>query len=176
MLAPPTPWTLPSTLRLLASAVIVVAPLLLWMQYVHAVYQAYDTGIGAFGTPLSGYVQAWRTTASELADSGWWGPARHTAYALISLTAETLYLVCRPRWSNPWWRVGIAYALLMAFVGPAVWGGYPTAATRASLPLAFAFNVLLVEDKWFWLLFVPGNLTVFSGLTTIDVWSPANLL
>jgi hypothetical protein len=176
MLVTPGRVTPAYVLRLAAFAVIVAVPLFLWMQYVHNVYQAYDTGIDAFGAPLSGYLQAWRRTIMELEDSGWWGPARHTVYALVSMAVETVYLVCRPKWRNPWWRVGLAYALLMAFVGTAVWSGYPTAATRASLPLAFAFNVLILEERWFWPLWVAGNLTVFSGLATIDLWSAANLL
>jgi hypothetical protein len=176
MLVTPGRVTPAYVLRLAVFAVIVAVPLFLWMQYVHNVYQTYDTGIDAFGAPLSGYLQAWRRTIMELEDSGWWGPARHTVYALVSMAVETVYLVCRPKWRNPWWRVGLAYALLMAFVGTAVWSGYPTAATRASLPLAFAFNVLILEERWFWPLWVAGNLTVFSGLATIDLWSAANFL
>lgn len=176
MLVPTARWQVSSILRLLAYGCMVVIPLALWMQHVHAVYQAYDTGIGAFGAPMTGYVRAWRTMGAELGESGWWGPARHTLYALISLTVQTLYLACRPSWRSPWWRVGVMYALLMTLVGPAVWDGYPTAATRASLPLTFAFNILLVRDKWFWPLLVPGNLTIISGLATIDLWSPSNYI
>jgi hypothetical protein len=176
MLASPGRWSWPSLVRLAAFASIVAIPLLLWMQYVHAVYQAYDTGIGAFGVPLTGYLRSWRATTIELGSSGWWGPARHSLYALVSLTVEVVYLVWRRRWRDPWWRIGVVYALLMALVGPAVWNGYPTAATRASLPLTFAFNVLILDDKWFWLLWLPGNLTILSGLAMIDLWLPANFL
>lgn len=166
---------LPTT-RVVAYGCAVALPLVLWMQYVHAVFHAYDTGIGSFDTPFSAYLGTWRTALTDLMHQGWRVSARYSLYALVSLTVEAVYLAWRPAWRNPWWRVGVVYGALLFLVGPTVWEGHPGAVTRALLPLTFAFNVLILEDRWFWPLYVLGNLTVLHGLATIDVLSPTSYL
>jgi hypothetical protein len=155
--------------RLVVYGSVALLPLFLWLLYVHTVYRSYDPGIDALSVPLSAFVTAWRTTLAELGERGWWSPARYNFYTLLSLTVESAYLLWRRDWRNPWWRVGIAYAALMMVLGPAVWLGYPGAAPRVLLPLTFAFNVLIARDRWFWLLYVLGNLAVLHGLAVIDV-------
>ena len=41
------------------------------------------------------------------------------------------------------------------------------AATRVLLPMTFAFNVLLPRNRWFWPLFVVGNLPTVHGLEAL---------
>jgi hypothetical protein len=51
----------------------------------------------------------------------------------------------------------------MIFLGQAVWEGHPGAATRVLMPMTFAFNLLLPSTRWFWLLWVLGNVNVLDG-------------
>ena len=37
------------------------------------------------------------------------------------------------------------------------------------LPVSFAFNVLVVQSRWFWPLVILGNLSVWHGLPMIGV-------
>jgi hypothetical protein len=56
----------------------------------------------------------------------------------------------------------------MAALGPAVWEGVPGAVPRVLLPMTFAFNAVLPKNRWFWPLFVLGNLTVLPALHAIQ--------
>jgi hypothetical protein len=73
---------------------------------------------------------------------------------------QTTYLLYRREYTSAWWRVALAYALLMFTVHKVVWDGFPGAVTRVTLPLAFGFNVLLAREdgRRFWLWYLLGNL------------------
>jgi hypothetical protein len=79
---------------------------------------------------------------------------------LISLTVQALYVAWMRKWTAPWWKLAVAYAVLMVFVHWAVWEGYPGAITRVMLPLKFGFNALLAAERprGFWVWFAAGNL------------------
>ncbi len=91
----------------------------------------------------------------------------HSVFALIGLTTQLAVLVSTRGWRTGWGRVGLAYAVLMLVLGPAVWEDHPGAAPRVLLPMTVAFNVALRERAWFWPLYVLGNLTVIPGLAAI---------
>lgn len=154
-----------------ARALMIGLPLALWVIYLRHGHQdiAFDTGTTNFAWPLSAYAMKWSTTISSLSREGWESWARFEFQALVSLTTQALVLSRRVDWRSPWWRVGIAYAILMLFLGPAVWEGVPGAVTRLLLPMTCAFNILLRRDRWFWPLAVLGNLTVLNGLETLRV-------
>ena len=78
---------------------------------------------------------------------------------------QTAYLLYRREYASPWWRVALAYALLMLTVHKVVWDGYPGAVTRVTLPLVFGFNVLLAREDGprFWPWFVLGNLHLLAA-------------
>jgi len=86
---------------------------------------------------------------------------------LVALTAQCLFFVLRPRWSEAWWRAGIGYAVLLVVLGDAVWEGYPGAASRVLLPMTLAFNILVPRGRSWWLLLLLGNLTVFFSSDTL---------
>jgi len=145
--------------------VLVAAPLALWMVYLWLMDYglANMAGTRNFAAPLSGYVTTWGLTLSEIRQgtSPWpW----LKALSLVSLATQALGLVVLRDGNNAWWRAGIASCLLMVFLGPAVWSGHPTAATRVLLPMTIAFNTLLPRNRWFWPLFLLGNLPVLHGL------------
>jgi hypothetical protein len=64
--------------------------------------------------------------------------------------------------------VGLAYVVLCACLGTAVWEGFPNAASRVLLPLTLAFNVRLVRDRAKVLWFVLGNLSVAAGFHAVQ--------
>ena len=84
---------------------------------------------------------------------------------------QFLYLVLRPQWTQAWWRIGITYAVLLVFLGDAVWEGYPGAASRVLLPMQLAFNVLVPAGRVWRLVLVLGNLTLLAAPAALE--SPA---
>ena len=85
--------------------------------------------------------------------------------AAVSLCFQSLYLLLRPQFSEPWWRIGIGFALLFWILGDNVWTGY-WAAARALLPMTFAFNLLAPDDRRFWLRVIVAN----AGLVVHGIW------
>jgi hypothetical protein len=88
-----------------------------------------------------------------------------TVIAVFSLLVQAFYLLRRPNWANPVWRLGAVFAVLLPFLGPAVWEVH-MAACRLLLPMSFAFNWLLLAEsnraRWTW--FAAGNLYALYGI------------
>jgi hypothetical protein len=145
-------------------ALLVLAPLALWVVTLRLwLGRGGDAGARNFDWPFAAYVNKWIETAAvfETDDAGSIGV--WSVLMLLAATAQWLFFVLRPRWSDPWWRLGASYAALLVVLGDAVWEGYPGAALRVLLPMTLAFNVLLPRGgKWrAWL--VLGNLSVFCS-------------
>jgi hypothetical protein len=148
-----------------------LAPLALWMLYIaHFVGgQAGDVGARNFDLPFAAYVRKWHEIADSLpeltATNAWpiW-----SLLMLVALTVQFLYLVLRPQWSKAWWRIGVSYAVLMIFLGDAVWEGAPGAASRVLLPLQLAFNVLVPAGRAWWLVLVLGNLSMLAAPAALE--------
>jgi len=170
-------WKRREALTTMAQGLLAVLPLVLWLAYVRW-GAGFKMSLGGFNFawPFVSYVAKWKVTVSELASEGFSSSARFSLYALVSLTTQAVFLSIRRNRQSPWWRVGAASIVLMAFLGPAVWTGDPGAVTRAVMPMTVAFNVLLIRERWFWPLFVLGNLTILGGLETLRVpWLSAHL-
>ena len=151
--------------------VLLGGPVSVWMLYLLAGSHEFGSfaGVRNFGAPLTGYVEKWSVTVAELRDGGWDTFARFNLLALIAFTTQAVVLVAVRDWRNPWWRAGVGSVVLMMFLGPAVWEGYPGAVTRVLLPMVFAFNAVLPRTRWFWPLFVLGNLSVLPALEALRV-------
>jgi hypothetical protein len=164
-------WRNPRTWwRPVAIALVVAAPLLGWMSYIRAKFgPAEDPGLGNFTAPFVGYAEklraAWTGATGPDSSSLHWA----TFAVVIALAAQTLFLLTRWRPADRWWRVGVAFAVMMIFLSTPVWEGFPGAATRVLLPMTLAFNVLMPRGiRWLpWLLI--GNLTVTA---TVFEFSP----
>ena len=155
---------------MLAAASLVIGPLLIWLGYVGLRYPSVGAaGFGNMSLPMAAYAAKWQSTVAELQADGWASFARFSLLALISLSVQAIYLCVRAQWVQPWWRVGIVYCALMSVLAEPVWEGYPGAATRVLLPMSLAFNALLPRTRWFWPLYVLGNLTVLHGFESIRV-------
>ncbi len=145
--------------------VLVAAPLLLWLVYItYQVGPVTDVGRRNFDLPFLAYVAKWREVAAD------WAGLRMEFFApvygvliMISLTVQFLFLVLRPQWTKAWWRIGVCFALLMVFLGGAVWEGFPGAASRVLLPMQLAFNVLVPNGRKWLAVLLAGNLTLVSA-------------
>ena len=150
----------------MVSAFLIVAPVALWLDYLRSIFR--DTVLtsgGAVTWPFTVFADQWWT----IVRAGLRAVPRHFGHvaALLSLTVQIVYLIARARPRNPWWRLGIAYAVLLVSVSPAVWEGNPGAATRAILPLTLAFNMLLPSTRSFWAWLLAGNLTTLLAWRTL---------
>ncbi len=145
-------------------------PLALWMLFVAARLDFDSVGGGRnFAVPFAGYLENWSLTLAALRDEGWDSFYRLSLYAMIGLTTQTAALLVLRDWRNPWWRAGMGSVVLMAALGPAVWEGVPGAATRVLLPMTFAFNFVLPQNRWFWMLWILGNLSILPALEILRV-------
>ena len=155
-------------LRAIAQGLLVVAPLAVWMVILKLwLGNGGDAGARNFSLPLVGYFNKWVETwavfkTDDAGSIGLW-----SALMLVALTAQCLFFVLRPRWSEAWWRAGIGYAVLLVVLGDAVWEGYPGAASRVLLPMTLAFNILVPRGRAWWVLLLLGNLTVFFSSETL---------
>jgi hypothetical protein len=164
----PPEWRNPRTWApWLARCAVVVLPLALWMLYLR-VHLGHGDDIGArnFARPFCGLMNKVQDTfSSYLAERNY--PfvtvTKFDAFVLVGLLAQFFFFAFRIRWRDIWWRIGAGYAVLMMFLGDAVWENYPSAAARVLLPMTLAFNVSVPRKRWWPALLVLGNLGVFAS-------------
>lgn len=152
-------------MRAIVRGLLVALPLGLWLWYLSAkVGPALDSGARNFDWPLIGYGRKWQEVLHELPAMSWpnFGPL-WSLLMMVSLSVQFAFMVLRPKWEQAWWRVGISFALLMIFLGDAVWEGYPGASSRVLLPMQLAFNVLVPAGRGWAVVLVLGNLTLLSA-------------
>jgi len=164
----PPRWTAAEIARRVGAVIFVALPLLTWLAYVDSVLgDAVSVDSRSFALPFTSYFWKWSWSIGEVIEHRGNTNAVFSLLALVSLTLQWAYIALRFDPSNPWWRLGASYGLLMAVLGLAVWGGNPGAATRVVLPMSFAYNVLIRGSRRFWLLLALGNLGVIRGLELI---------
>jgi hypothetical protein len=159
-------------IRFAAAIAVIVLPLLIWQDYLRSIYRSTSTvGQDQLDVPIMVYVQTWRVTLARVQTAGVLSLAGFALAVIVSLTVQAAYLVYRREYRLPWWRVAVAYAVLMLLVHQVVWGGYPGAITRIVLPMVFGFNVLLAREAgWrFWPWFVAGNLHLIPAVTVLQM-------
>ena len=156
--------------RALFRGALVAAPLVLWVAYIaYQVGPITALGDRNFGLPFAAYMGKWKEIAGywpSLSAENLW--PLFSVLMMISLTAQFLYFLLRPQWTKAWWRIGASFAVLMVFLGEAVWEGYPGAASRVLLPMQLAFNVLVPKGRWWSVLLVAGNLTLLMAPSVLQ--------
>ena len=107
--------------RTCVQGVLVVLPVALWLFYLrHVLPQEGGAGAGNFALPFSGVcnraVSLWTVLrgADHVPFYTWYSLA-----LLVSLVVQACFFLLRPRWSDPWWRVGAIHAVLLVFLGDA---------------------------------------------------------
>ncbi len=154
--------------RLLLCLGLVVLPLALWLVYLTHLFGLGSGEIGArnFAPP---FVEFWHKIAGSLGSLDQFPSSLIDEFEnlclVISLAVQVLFFALRPRWQQPWWRIGAVFSVLVAVLGEAVWEGYPAAIARVVLPLTLAFNLTLPRGPRWWPVFVLGNLTLLCAPT-----------
>ena len=155
-LAQPLPRSAADALRLIAMAIVVVLPLLVWEDYLYSIYRSniwlgVDAQASRFGAEFAaGLLQAVR------------GRSLFDVCILGSLFVQAGYVVTQVRRAGEaWWRVAAGYVLLLLVLDKVLVSPSTGAITRVTLPLTVGFNVLLGREAkggrfWPWL--VAGNL------------------
>ena len=168
LLERPTGWR--DGLAWAGRALLLVLPLLLWMDYLHSIYRSTMdvSGAGNFAMPMTGYADKVVRTFARVARSPDDVTAWTTVLVLVSLTAQVGLLAWVRAWNSPWWRVGAGFSLLVAVAGPAIWAGWPGAMARVVLPLSVAANVHLPDTgRWFWPAAVACNVGAVAGALSL---------
>ena len=155
----------------LARAAIVLLPLAVWILCLRLwLGRGDDIGARNFGAPFAGLTEKLQQSVSALIAGGNQAVfARYDLFVLAGLLAQFFFIAFRRRWDDPWWRIGACYAVLMVFLGDAVWESYPSAAARVLLPMTLAFNITVPRGRWWALLLVAGNLGI---LASADMMKP----
>ena len=155
-----------AVLRQVGLLMLALAPLAIWFDYIHSIYRSLIFTSGeTLARPFAGLLWRGQMVVRE-ATSGSADHAIRSAILVIAFVTQLVTVAARPRPASAWWRLGVAYAALLLFLGRPLWEGTPPAVVRIELPLLAAFNVLLLrieDDRWFWLLFVCGNLAAIQA-------------
>ena len=168
LLALPGLWTRPWLSRKNGFVTLVAAlPLALWLAYIQWRLGPGDAGFSNFTWPLQGWAEKGVSSVRALNGPIDFALAFSTFLAVAGLTVQAAYCLFRPRLSDPWWRVAAAYTVLLAFLGQAVWEGFPGATFRAVLPLTLACNLLMTRHRASWPWLIGGNLGVVAGLVAL---------
>lgn len=155
-------------LRAIPRLLLVVLPLAAWL-YVLYLWLGTGANVGArnFDRPFFAYFRKWREIAAVFKTDDAGSIGVWSALIMIALTTQWFFFALRPRWQEPWWRVGAGYAALLVILGDAVWEGYPGAAARVLLPMVLAFNILVPRGRRWWLVLLLGNATIFFSSDTL---------
>jgi hypothetical protein len=165
-------WKTKQRVRMIVTLLLIGLPLVLWISYLVFLLgpSAWSAGDSNLGLPFAGMALYLERSIRDLRFDGAGSPAVIGLVALFSTLVQVAFLAWRAELHRPWWRVGIAHAALMTLLGYPVWEGNPGASVRALLPMTVAYNVLIANSRWFWPLFVLGNLTMVQGLQSVSLW------
>ncbi|SDT99616.1 hypothetical protein SAMN05444156_1332 [Verrucomicrobium sp. GAS474] len=167
-------------LRWAGAIALAALPVLAWAAYVAHVFPgSVGQGSGAhdnFAFPLAAALARAAAACHELSRPATplFGQETFALWTLLGLHLQALYLLLHRRPQEALWRMALPFALLIWFLGPAVWSGY-LAVARALLPLTVAFNLLLLpslRDKspqaWGW--FTAGNFFSLFGIIKFSTY------
>jgi len=145
---------------------IAVLPLLAWTAWLsRAAPGAGALGQGNFDWPGVGVVRHCGRCLGQLCQGNFDSRYLFGLIGAAGLGFQSLDILLRRRYSEPWWRVAVGFAVLYWFLGYNVWSGY-WAAARTLLPMTLAFNLLSPGDRRFW-----GRTCVANaGLVFHGIW------
>ena len=149
--------------RAAALAAACAAPVVVWVLIVRAHF-GFPDDPSSLALPLSALPGKLRELRDTWRSDGF-ARAQHELWAILAIATQVGFMLARPRPRQPWWLIGIAFALLAVCLGPPVWEGFPSSSSRVVLPLTLAFNILVPRTRAGLALLLAGNLTVLSATT-----------
>ena len=144
---------------------IATLPLALWSLYVHQRFGGIpgSAGLGNFDWPFLALLAQIKLSLQQVFNGNFDGRYSFSLLALAGFFVQGGVIWRTPQFQSPWWRVGAVYSILFLFLSSWVWSGY-WAICRAVLPLTIAYNLLLPARRWFWPLWMLGNITLLHGV------------
>ena len=103
-------------------------PLLLWQDYLRSIYRSTSAvGHDQLDRPVMVYLQVLQQTLDRALGADASLLAVLKLGVILCMTVQTAYLLYRREYTSAWWRVALAYALLMFTVHKVVWDEFPGA-------------------------------------------------
>jgi hypothetical protein len=163
--------------RLAASAAIAALPLLLWLDYLRSIYRSTVlTGTNQLTLPGAALAGTWRDVLVERIPAyGWFSIQGLWLWLLFALAAQACYVLIRREYGMPWWRLALAYAVLMLLLDRDLANPNTGALTRVLLPLTVGFNILLASERSatrFWPWFAAGNTHLVLAASVMPLFQP----
>ena len=172
-LAQPIPSDRRQWMRLAAALAIAVMPLLIWYDYLWSIYRStLLAGTNQLVLPGTAIVEIWRDALVSVRRNGMLSGAGLTFSLLFALAVQAVYLLRRREYAAPWWRVAVAYAVLMLLLDRTLANPATGAISRVLLPMTVGFNLLLASEgrgTRFWPWFIAGNLHVIPAFRVMPL-------
>jgi hypothetical protein len=146
-------------LRIVALLAICALPVVAWVVILRAHF-GYPDDPPNLALPLSALPGKLR----ELRDTwrtGGFARAQHEIWAVLAIATQVGFMLARPRPREPWWRIGIAFALLAICLGPAGKDSRPR--RRACSAADARVQRAGAPDARGLVLLLAGNLSVLSA-------------
>jgi hypothetical protein len=160
-------------LRAIVAAGVALLPLLIWYDYLRSIYRSTTlVGTNQLMWPGTGLAKPWSQTVRGVMANGAMSSDVLALCILLSLAAQALYVFVHRGYEEPWWRVGVAYAVLMLLLDHVLANPVTGAITRLLLPMTVAVNILLARRHarphfWPWMLL--GNLHLVPALRVMPL-------
>jgi hypothetical protein len=159
---------IPANARQWMRLAIAVMPLLIWYDYLRSIYRStLLAGTDALVLPGTAIAQVWRSSYIALTHGGVFSGDALIFCLLFALAVQAVYVLARPEYLAPWWRIAVAYAVLMFVVDRELAQPVTGAITRVLLPMTVGFNILLLSEQRnsrFWPWFAAGNLHLLPAV------------
>lgn len=151
-------------LRLIVALALVVLPLAIWLDYLWSIYRTTTfAATDQFTLPFVSYAGAVSRALRLVANPATQDYGATVLLSAVALGVQAVYLAAFRERRSPWWRLAVAYALLMLIADRTLWE--PGGINRFLLPLTVGFNVLLSRSSApFWPWFAAGNVTLLPTL------------
>jgi hypothetical protein len=166
--AQPVPTNGRQWVRLAVAAAVALMPLLIWYDYLRSIYRStLLAGTDSLVLPGTGIGQVWGRSFIAVTRNGLLSADAPIFGILFALATQAVYVIARREYALPWWRIAVAYAMLMFVVDRDLAHPLTGAITRVLLPMTVGFNILLMSEQRnsrFWPWFAAGNLHLLPAV------------
>jgi hypothetical protein len=154
-------------IRSVLEGLVCIVPIALWIAIVNAYhgYSGYAGGTASVTWPLASAIRKVQLVFAAARRHGLNDWVRADWFTLVSLGVQGGFILARPRWTSPLWRIGAVFVVLSLFLSWPMWDDTPAPIARYLLPVTFAFNRLVPSGRSSLMLLALGNLSVAATPT-----------